>query len=429
MTTRNGTVWWRDQRVGSLHEDHRRLLHFRYDDGWLAQGGFSISVGLPTSIGDKEQEAHSYFSGLLPEGQARLRISRQLGLSTDDDAGLLLAIGGDCAGALSILSEDEKPGEEAGVSDALTQDDFHQIIRTHGVTPTLSGEHNQRFSLAGAQEKFTIVKDKSGFRWPNAQRPSTHLIKFETVPHVCFAEYMATRIARSIGLSTVNVDYCLLPESDTKSAEKTPYLMLERYDRVSETEHGEVKRLHQEDMTQALAYPSTLKYEHDGGPSLRDVMTLVRETVDNPVRAINQLRDWQIFNTLVGNWDGHGKNLAFLYEPHSAVPSLAPFYDLVSIEYINTVGGARYAREMAFAVGGEYVPERIGRQAWQAFASELGIPARVVLDRVQTMAEELPSHADQALTDFQNQHGANQVHDSLLHLIEKRCRWVLQGIR
>lgn len=426
--TATGTVWWGNQRVGTLREDQHRLLCFRYDRSWLERGGFAVSISLPVALGEQEQDAHSYFSGLLPEGETRLRVCRQLGLNSDDDAGLLLAIGGDCAGALSVLPDGITPEAEANAAESLSPEDFQQMILTRGARSPYRSERRQRFSLAGAQEKFTIVQDRAGYRLPNAALPSTHLVKFETVPHVCFAEYMATRIAGSLGLPTVAVDYCVLPESAASGQPPQPYLMLERYDRLQDPASGGMQRLHQEDLTQALAYPSSLKYEYEGGPSMADIVTLLRESVDRPVNAVTQLRDWQIFNVLIGNWDGHAKSLALLYQTDSSVPSLAPFYDLVSIEYINRVGGARYAREMALAVGGQYTPERIGIQAWRTFASDLGVPARALLDRVRAMAGALPGHAEQALADFQHRHHRHPVHNELLRMIERRCRWVLQGL-
>lgn len=424
---RRAAVWWRDRRVGNLHEDQRRLLHFRYDPEWLRQGGFAVSVSLPTALGEREQEAHSYFSGLLPEGQARLRVCRQLGLDSDDDTGLLLAIGGDCAGALSILPEGQSPEEESSDDQVLTEHEFHRFVRSRSVGSGELTRPLQRFSLAGAQDKFTIVKDDAGYRLPNAGVPSTHLVKLETVPHVCFSEYMTTRIAQAMGLPTVTMDYRYLPDEDGRISPPQPYLMLERYDRAQEPARAGIRRLHQEDLTQALAYPSSLKYEHDGGPSLGDVVALVRDTVESPVRAVTWLRDWQIFNSLIGNWDGHAKNLALLYQSDSAVPMLAPFYDLVSIEYINRVGGARFAREMAFSVGGEIVPERIGRPCWQTFAADLGVPSGVVLNRVREMATELPGYARLELEAFHAEHEPQQVHHEFLRMIERRCRWVLQG--
>jgi serine/threonine protein kinase HipA of HipAB toxin-antitoxin module len=59
---------------------------------------------------------------------------------------------------------------------------------------------------------------------------------------------------------------------------------------------------------------------------------LLRRHVQDPVRELERLRDWQITNYLFGNYDGRAKNLSILYEPTGSVPVLAPFYDTVCIE-------------------------------------------------------------------------------------------------
>lgn len=46
----------------------------------------------------------------------------------------------------------------------------------------------------------------------------------------------------------------------------------------------------------------------------------------DPVRDAERLRDWQLFNYLIGNYDGHAKNLSSLYDPDSAIPSASPTY-------------------------------------------------------------------------------------------------------
>lgn len=424
---RTGSVWWGEHRVGTLSEGHGALLYFRYDHTWLSEGGFAVSVSVPTANGTESVEAHSYFSGLLPEGQTRLRLCRQLGIDAQDDAGLLFAIGGDCAGALSILPEGETPADEAESASApLSETEFAALVRYHGSLPGSGSDYRQRFSLAGAQEKFTIVKGDSGYRWPSAGVPSTHLVKLETVPHVCFSEYVTNQLAAEAGLPSLNMAFCRLPPSG-RSSEQRPYLMVERYDRLSPGEgSGRVRRLHQEDMTQALGYPSSLKYEYDGGPSLDTIAALVRDTVNAPVKAINALRDWQIFNAVAGNWDGHAKNLALLYDPGTPVPSLAPFYDLVSIEFINKVGHADFARDMALSVGGMFRPETLNRQAWEQFARSMRLPPRTVLQRVQEMAETLPAHAESVLDAFERAEGSHPIHARYLRMIEKRCKWTLQ---
>lgn len=422
MKRHSGHVWWHNKKVGTLREDDRGLLRFAYLSDWLNDNGFPVSVSLPISQGNAETDAHSYFTGLLPEGEARKRICRQWQIDINNDAGLLFAIGADCAGALSILPDQREPGPREAPGQLLTQTDLERIITSHGALIEPGQTLEQRFSLAGAQDKFTLISDARGYRMPQATDPSTHLMKFETVRHVCFAEYMATQIAGELGLPTINMTYNTLNQGKAS----VPWLKLDRYDRAQH--RGQTVRLHQEDLIQALGYPTAYKYEHDGGPDLQAVATLLREVVETPLEAIANLRDWQIFNLLIGNWDGHGKNLALLYPLGSDVPVLAPFYDLVSIEHINKVGKANYARDLAFSIGGDFTPERITRASWAAFARQLGIPLRPLIDRVADLATRIPESATVCLSRYQTQQGCHPMHRTFMTMVKKRARWVYDNL-
>lgn len=52
--------------------------------------------------------------------------------------------------------------------------------------------------------------------------------------------------------------------------------MVERYDRLPVGD-GRVRRIHQEDMCQALGLQPTAKYQSDGGPSPEQIIALLRQ--------------------------------------------------------------------------------------------------------------------------------------------------------
>jgi serine/threonine-protein kinase HipA len=52
-----------------------------------------------------------------------------------------------------------------------------------------------------------------------------------------------------------------------------------------------------------------LKYQADGGPGLTACFDLVRSYSANPIKNLQQLMQWVFFNYLIGNMDGHAKNL------------------------------------------------------------------------------------------------------------------------
>ena len=182
-------------------------------------------------------------------------------------------------------------------------------------------------------------------------------------------------------------------------------------------------------MLQALGLSAALKYQRHGGPSIGDVAELLRAHAARPAEALASLRDWQIFNCLIGNWDGHGKNLALLYAPGHAVPTLAPFYDLISIEFLNLLRPGTWSRDMAFFIGERDEPERIRRSDWLAFARELGMPPRRLLVRVEEMATALPGVARAVREAFAHAHGNAPAYDRLDEAVHRRCRWTLESLR
>jgi len=63
---------------------------------------------------------------------------------------------------------------------------------------------------------------------------------------------------------------------------------------------------------------------------------------------------------------------------------LAPFYDLVC------TGAYDLDHTMAMAVGGQFNPGAVGRNAWEQFARDIGIGKSLVLRTVRQMAARIP---------------------------------------
>ena len=227
---------------GKTSESH---ICFTYDRDWLDGGGFAISVSLPLWYGEDELKAHAWFVGLLPEGAARDRVRLRTGLQREkDDMGLLLRIGGDCAGALSVLPDGMTPAEAAEPIRALTEDEIRSLVHFAGwplPDPV-------RFALAGAQHKLAVIHGGDGkYAPPGYLRPSGHILKFETHEAGMFRRApIATAMAGEAGLPVVKTDYLQTEYRDRT----TPYLRMARYDRAIDAA-GNVSLLHQEDMLQA----------------------------------------------------------------------------------------------------------------------------------------------------------------------------------
>jgi serine/threonine-protein kinase HipA len=105
-------VWLYGTRVATVHEDRRRY-RLAYTEDALAQyelGVPLLSLSLPLRTEPYPQGVvRSFLEGLLPEGEPRRAVARDVGVGEDDIFGLIRAIGRDCAGALVIQPADDPP--------------------------------------------------------------------------------------------------------------------------------------------------------------------------------------------------------------------------------------------------------------------------------------------------------------------------------
>jgi serine/threonine-protein kinase HipA len=372
---------------------------FRYAPEYLdAARPAALSVSLPLRaepfVG---AVVRNWFGNLLPEGGVREAIAARLRIPVRDDFALLAGIGGECAGAVSIVPPEESSSAAAG-SDPAT--DLDALL---AATSDMAGEGTwallgtpRRLSLAGAQDKITVVRAANGrLRLPAMGELTTHILKPESrrLPGLRDLEALGLALAAATGLDAASAS--LVEVAGHKA------LLLERYDR--RVENGHPERLHQEDFCQALGYPGELKYEAGGGPSLAQCARLVRQQLRLGPVAVKAVLDWVAFNTIIGNADAHAKNLALLCGSDGR-RRLAPFYDLVPTIAISE---RLVDRQPALRIGDSQRIDNIGAEDLRGFARDAGYAPGFVLKRVSGMAEAVTAHVDDVAQALVEQ-GANQ---------------------
>ncbi|MDA8430073.1 MAG: type II toxin-antitoxin system HipA family toxin [Geobacteraceae bacterium] len=365
--------------VGRLWLDTKKRFCFQYDKEWLERSRFPLSLSLPLRADPyADDESHPFFANLLPEEKIRAVIARNLGVSLNNDYGLLERIGGDCAGAVSLYPESGEPKCESGTYRQLTLDELNAIIGELPQRPLLAGEKGIRLSLAGAQKKLPVFFDEQHYNLGYGTAPSNYIIKpaIENLDGTVENEALCMALAGEVGLD--------VPRSFIHQHGETRVFVIKRYDRVT-TADG-TRRLHQEDFCQALGVPPEFKYETEGGPSLAACFDLVRRTSVRSGKDVLSLLNWVIFNYLIGNSDAHGKNISLLLLPEG--PMLAPFYDLLSTRIYAHYG---LAEGLAMKIGGENDPTAIQKKHWEQFAEEVGIKPRLVLTRVIDISQKIQS--------------------------------------
>ena len=283
--------------------------HFTYEPAWIEQG-FPVSHSLPLTEVSVGKPALNWFANLLPEGATRERIARNLRLRVDDDFQLLAALGRECAGAFVLLGDENEALEESGYRTLLAEE-LESLGHSTGQLQVLQAEG--RLSLAGAQDKLPVRLGKDGaLLLPVGHAPSSHILK---LPNRDFGaivenELFCLRLAAALDLPVVTAKIFSLHDRCA--------LLVERYDRVvvSDVEVGGLpglRRLHQEDVTQALGLSRHAKYQEDEGASLPQLAELVRVSSQRPVLELRSILRWLLFNAAIGNRDNHSKNLSRLH--------------------------------------------------------------------------------------------------------------------
>lgn len=372
------TVWWNERIAGVLSIDRGGAMHFVYAPEWLVDDNAPpLSQALPKQaepFGDHLCKA--VFGGLLPEEGQRTAIARALGVSPDNPFRLLAALGGDVAGALAFLPEGENPPspEQGPGHEPLGDQALAELLERLPRVPMLAGEGGARLSLAGAQSKLPVVVTRAGgIAVPHPGEPSTHLIKPEPerFPSLAANEAFYLALARQIGLDAAQAEW--------RIAAGKPLLLVTRYDR--EPGSNETRRLHQEDLAQALGVPSNRKYASEGGPVFNDCFALLRRAATRPAREVLKLADAAIFNAIIGNADAHAKNFSLLRRADGEVV-LAPLYDLVA-----THMWPELSSRFAMRFGRATRLEEIDRDSFAQFAEQTGLTAPFLRGRAASLAD------------------------------------------
>ncbi len=416
-------AWWEDRPVGELTQDDGGDLGFVYGPEWLADERTpAVSASLPKRPEPfSRRECRPFFGGLLPEEMQRRAAAQALGISEANDFAMLDRLGGEVAGALQLLHPGEQPVAAAGPWEPVPLDEggLLRLLAALPVRPLLAGEDGLRLSLAGAQSKVPVVMVDGAVALPKAGQPTTHILKpaiprFEATTE---NEAFAMRLAAAAGLNGAAVEPRVIrqPDGGTRT-----FLLVARYDRVEVAGLG-TRRLHQEDVCQALGIPVERKYQSEGGPSLEQCFALLRRVSARPGSDVLKLLDAVIFNAVIGNADAHGKNFSILYG--EAGPALAPLYDLLS-----TVIYPELSPKFAMKIGGQTWVEDLDTHAWSDFAkkAQLGFP--LVRRRVGALASAIAAVTAAASEGLMGIGLDDRALERLSDLVRTRAEVCLSGL-
>jgi len=406
------------RHVGVLSREKGQLV-FQYDRQWLNDpDSHPLSLSLPLREAPyADAETRTWFGNLLPEGDFLNAVARRLGRSTGDVFGLLVDLGGECAGAVSLLPPGQSP-LEGGHYKRLSDDELYALVSALPAIPLLAGERGVRLSLAGAQNKVPVYIDETVIQKATGNLATTHILKPPirsaiTLPYTAENEAFCMQLAGKLDLS--------VPNAWVGAIREQSFYLVERFDR--RRRQGRVERLHQEDFCQALGIEANLKYEESGGPTLSAIWRLLQDHSAAPAVDGRQLLRWIAFNFLIGNADAHGKNIALLYGEDGSV-RLAPFYDLLC-----TAIYPELDQRLAVRLGGERRPERLRRNHWEKLAEELKIAPRAVFGELERLTRTIEKPAEALAEEFSDRYGCGETMGAILEVIRRRCgrAWAFLG--
>lgn len=361
-----------------------------YASSWLAGPGFPISPHLKPGE-CRSDPLKRFLSNLLPEGKWLEELSVDNQISKGNIFGLVAAIGAETTGALSFRydGKDQKPGPTEFRS--VSPEELTERIAQRQQISIANWDGKPRLSVAGVQDKLPIMIMPDGeMGFGEGALASTHILKFGKKPemHMVVNEFICMELARLIKLPVAKVTLKRFGE---------PVLLVERFDRL--WNKGKVDRLHLIDGCQMLDLPPTYKYERpfgklgEGarirtGASLPKLFGASRHC-RIPALAKRDMLNWALFQLLIGNSDAHGKNISFFVG--KAGIDVAPCYDLLNID----IYGTEYDRDLAMAVGDEFVLEEVLPFPLAEMCDECGLPQRQV-------ATTLKSHCTAVLKNLNN---------------------------
>lgn len=334
MVTNRLQVAMNGSPIGELTRHRNGGLSFRYHTSWLNSSvGRALSLSLPLQVKAWEGDiVYNFFDNLLPDNEKiRQRIQTRFGVKTNTPFDLLASIGMDCVGAIQLYSEDNIPPTTAVEAEPLDDTQLEHLVLNYRTSPLGMSFDNDAFriSLAGAQEKTALFWNGKQWCKPKGSTATTHIIKLPigllegqgiNLEESCENEWLCLKILGAYGLP--------VPEATLSRFGEQQVLAVKRFDRRWSANGTRLLRLPQEDFCQAMGYAPSFKYEQDGGPGIKECMSLLNGSrlslQDRGLFFKSQILFW-----MLAAIDGHAKNFSLFIEPGTHFV-MTPFYDVIS---------------------------------------------------------------------------------------------------
>lgn len=371
MNVSSFEVLLNDESTGLLASDEGRRVSFRFSESYrtlVVRPVLSQSFEDDLSRvywGRRPGELPAFFANLLPEGRFREVLERSLGLVGADDLTLLAAVAEDLPGAVRLRTSAEPaplggPDVSASEANGNGREQFEF-----------------RFSLAGVQLKFSMVRQDEKLALPAHGSTGDWIVKVGAMeyPGLAENEFAIMTWAKNAGFDVPEIELREAYEIEAirrYAPEGSSVLVIRRFDRAPG------QRIHQEDFMQVFGWAPAgdRKYKATYESLAAVVLALLGD------EGYEELLRRLALVIASGNNDAHLKNWSLLYRD-GVTPSLAPVYDQVA-----TVAWPRLDRDHALKLAGARDFYRVNVESVRRLARKL----RVDPDRsVEIVRETLAS--------------------------------------
>lgn len=319
---------------------------FAYGADYLRAPGPAVALTLPVTevpVRTPVGAVPPFFAGLLPEGRRLTALRDAVKTSLDDEFTLLLAIGSDPIGDVSILA----PGASAVAAEPSVAVAKSSRLDFEALRHTVD-----RRGIAGVQDKASAAM----ITLPATEAGRDAILKLDPpeYPHLVENEAWFLALAKKAGLRVPR--FHLVTDSHDRRG-----LLVERFDRGPlDPESHQQQRFAVEDAGQVLGIYPADKYRVS---SEQVANALIAHCQAKPVARLELLRMF-LFAWLTGNGDFHAKNASIVHTEGEW--RVAPAYDLPStLPYGDDT--------MALPLAGR--TSDLSRKAFMQFADTIGLPA------------------------------------------------------
>lgn len=411
--------------VAEVGRTRNGTLRLEFSETARRAGTTPLSLSLPPSTGTiTGAPVETFLDGLVPDDDAARRaVARVHGADANDLLSLLAAVGKDCPGAVQLCPPEEvdetsaRTGRLVPVSDSDVEMRLATLRTDRDASWTMPGEH---WSLGGSQQKFALRRHDGRWFEATGSEPTSHIVKpgIYALRAQAMIEHVSMRAAVRCGVPAAETEYASFKSEDA--------IVITRFDRASTGEHGGLRRLHQEDLCQALGVRK--KYESEGGPDAGTVVRLLRESSSTARAAatnVARFLDGLVYNTVIAAPDAHARNYAVLLQGDDV--ELAPLFDVATgLAYDPPAGGSR---ALSMSIAGQVDPARVTPDTWKRLCETVSVDETPVLEKVREVAEVAPDAMAEALAEIDDWDGAaSDVSARLVPAVREQARTVLRAL-